>query len=347
MTGVFNNSQRGVALLAVLWLTVALSFMAMATAHLVRAEVDAVSNQMASEHGYYLARGGIDAAIYAIQGLNISPTQGDVVLPAQFIPGKRWLAFEFPGGAAVVEVMPENAKINVNQATPEQLTTIFNALGVAPAESESMAAAIVEWRSPRTSEVPTIMDQYYSSLPQPYAARHAALSQVEQVMPVRGMSRDLFFGSYQRDPGGRWRKPPALSDLLTTQPTGAINPNYASYEVLRSLRGWSDAMAAAVVSARQTEPFRNVQELQSAVPVLGDVADLTSLSFGVGPAFTLTATGILPGSGVRRSVRALVLLDARLPLGFRITGWWDDWPAPQDLPAVSSIRPIRRSSKQS
>ena len=43
-----DGNQRGVALLAVLWLAVALSFMGMATAHMVRTEVDAVSNQIDS-----------------------------------------------------------------------------------------------------------------------------------------------------------------------------------------------------------------------------------------------------------------------------------------------------------
>ena len=42
----FRDEDRGVALLAVLWLSVALSLIAMTTAYLVRTEAAAVSNHV-------------------------------------------------------------------------------------------------------------------------------------------------------------------------------------------------------------------------------------------------------------------------------------------------------------
>jgi DNA uptake protein ComE-like DNA-binding protein len=328
-----------VALLAVLWLTVALSFMAMATAHLVRTEVEAVSNQIESEREYFLARGGIDAAVYAIERNTTNPTASDGTQPSEFIPGKRWLGFDLGGGSTIVEVVPEEAKLNVNQATPEQLARFFSALGESPDESASLAAAIVDWRSPRSAGIPTPLDEYYAALPKPYNPRHALLSTVDELMPVRGMSQELLFGRAERNSAGKWKRWPPLSDLLTTQVTTAsINPNYASVEVLQSLPGWSDSMAADVIAARKVAPFNNLQELITAVPsLIGSQAAAAPLVFTQGPVVTLTSTGVLPGSLVRRSVRALVVLDGHLPMGYRITGWWDDWPTPQDLPAIGNI----------
>lgn len=327
--------QRGVALLAVLWLAVALSFMGMATAHMVRTEVDAVSNRIDWERGYYLARGGIESAVYSIARFTVVPSNplDGSVTPSQFVPGKRWLQYTFPGGTCDVEIVPEQAKLNINFATPDQLAALFVVLGLSPNDSLQLAAAIADWRTPRTSEAGSTWDLYYASLVQPYLARHAPIERLEELLPVKGMSRDLFFGRVEKTPGGPWQKWPPFADLLTAQASpAAVNPNYAPYEVLRSLPGWSDSMAAEVIAARSRTPFRTIEELQSAEPQIAISGSLASLTFAAGPVYTLTATGYLPGSGVRRSVRALVQIDPSIPLYHRVFGWWDDWPAANEFP---------------
>jgi type II secretory pathway component PulK len=322
--------ERGVALLAVLWLAVALSFMGMATAHMVRTEVTALSNQMDAQRSYYLARGGIEAAVYSIaHPLEVQPeVAGLPIPPSAFTIGKRWLQFEFPGGSCMVEVVPENAKLDVNQAPAQQLAALFGSLGLSANDSLDLAGAIAHWRSPRGSDADTPLDAFYAGTPEPYLARHAALKQVDELLPVRGMSRSLFFGHMERTRGGQWQKWPPLSDLLTAQSTGnAINPNYAAYEVLRVLPGWNDDLASAVLAARRSTPFRSLLDFQRAVPEISAV--LAPITLQEGPAYTLTATGFLSGSGVHRSVRALVVIGPSQPLYHRVLGWWDNW-SPQN-----------------
>ena len=328
------NNQRGVALLAVLWLTVALSFMGMTTSYLVRTEIESVSNRIEAQRSYYLARGGIEAAIYSIVHSPRTPVTDPGVdgRPGDYRPGQRRLDYkfpseEFPGGFSQVEVVPENAKLNINLATPEQLAALFFSLGLPADRSLEMAAAIVDWRSPRTSDVGSLFDLFYSSLPRPYTARHAPLEHMEELLPAKGMSRSLFFGRVEYNPEDRLRKWPPLADLLTAQPAGsAVNPNFAPYEVLRVLPGWNDAMAASAVAARTAAPFRSMEELRIAVPETSTVVGLAPLTLAQGPVYTLTATGSLPGSGVRRSVRALVRVGPNLPLYHQVLAWWNDWP---------------------
>ncbi|MBI4465013.1 MAG: general secretion pathway protein GspK, partial [Acidobacteria bacterium] len=328
------TEQKGVALLAVLWLATALSVMAMATSYLVRTEVEAVRNQIEAQRGYYLARGGIEAAVYSLaRSASLQP--GSYVQQDEVLPGQRWLRFDFPGGSCVVEIMPENAKLNVNQAPPEQLAVLFGALGLSDSESAELAEAVVDWRSPVGLNAASTLDAYYAGLPQPYGARHAPVEHLEELLPVRGMSRDVFFGRVEQNPQGDWQKWPPLADLLTTETTfGMMNPNYAAYEVLRALPGWNEALAAAVVAARTASPFRSLAELQSAVPAVASVGLLSPLTFAQGPTYTLTATGILGGSGVRRSVRGLVRIAPNLPLYHRVLGWWDDWPFAHEPPEM-------------
>lgn len=333
------QKQKGVALLAVLWLAGALSVMALTTAYLVRTEVEAANNRIEAQRGFYLARGGVEAAVYSMAQSaipSLSTGEGST-RQAEFIPGQRWLRYEFPGGSSVVEVIPETAKLNVNLISAEQLAALFASLGVGANESLELAAAIVDWRSPRASGVANPFDLYYAGLPQPYLPRHAPLEQLEELLPVQGMSRELFFGRVEESPEGQWRQRPALADLLTAEVTaGAVNPNYAADEVLRVLPGWTDAVAAEVVRARAGTPFRSLADLEAAVPQIATVASLAPLSFVQGPVYTLTATGFLPNSKVRRSVRAVVRVGLNLPLYHRVLAWWDDWPAPNKIPEDGS-----------
>lgn len=333
------SKQQGVALLAVLWLVVALSAMAMALSYLARTEIEAAGNQIEAQRSYYLARGGMEAAVYSLtrsampSSLLASTAPGE-----QFLPGQRWLRFDFPGGTSWVEVSPENAKLNVNLASPEQLTALFEALGLPAAESLELAEAIVNWRSPRASDVATAGDLFYASLPEPYPARHAPLEQLEELLPVKGMSRELFYGRLEKTPEGQWRRRPSLADLLTTENTfGMVNPNYAAPEVLQALFGWDPILAGAVVQARMRGPFASLTELQAAVPALPLDTAATPLTFSVGPVYTLTATGLLPDSAVRRSARALVQVGADLPLSHRVLAWWDDWPWSSEPPVGTEL----------
>ena len=328
------NNQHGVALLAVLWLTVALSFMGMTTSYLVRTEIEAVSNQIEAQRSYYLARGGIEAAVYSIvRSASTPPTApGADGRPGDYRAGQRWLDYtfpseEFPGGFSRVEAVPENAKLNINLATPEQLAALFFSLGLPAGRSLEMATAVVDWRSPRTSDAGSLFDLFYSSLPRPYTARHAPLEHMEELLPVKGMNQSLFFGRVEHSSEDRLRKWPPLADLLTAQTVGsAVNPNFAPYEVLRVLPGWNDTMAASAVAARTAAPFRSMQELRLAVPEISTVTGLAPLTLAQAPVYTLTATGSLPESGVRRSVRALVRVGPNLPLYHQVLAWWNDWP---------------------
>ncbi len=323
-----HTAQQGIALLAVLWLTAALSAMALTTSYLVRTEIEAVTNRIEGEQMRFLARGGIEAAVDAILRSTILQ-RPDEERPV-FVLGQRWLAQEFPGGRCAVEVMPENAKLNVNQAPPEQLAALFRALGVPATESAELALAIADWRSARTSDAGSVFDAYYAALPQPYRARHAPFEQLEELLPVRGMSRELFFGRIERSAEDEWTRKPPLADLLTAAPMsgGGVNVNYAAREVLEALPGWNQALAAQVVELRERTPFETPVGLQGAVPGSGR----TAVSAVQSPFYTLTATCIHPDSGTRRSVRAMVGITPTDTMGHQVLGWWNDWPFANEPP---------------
>jgi len=320
-----TRCQRGVALLAVLWLSVALTLIAMTTAYLVRTEASAVGNHVESERAAFLARGAVQAGIYAIlrRGSDDAAVGGTSLLQSHD-PSQRWLRFDFDSGSAAVEMVPENAKLNINQASREQLEALFLLLGKPGNECSELAAAIVEWRSPRASSVQSPLDMFYAGLPNPYQPRHAPFEELEELLVVKGMDRDLFFGQVSVPTAGNGERTPPLADLLTTEPTfGIVNIRQSAREVMLVLPGWDESLAAAVIQARQRN---GLGTLMNAVPALSRVVGLSTLTESPGLSYTLTATVRMRDSAIQRSVRARIRLDTAAPMGFQVTGWWEDWP---------------------
>src|SRR5580692_5367120 len=117
-----NLPHSGSALLAVLWLTAALSAIAFSVASTVRAETERTSTALDSLRAYYLATGAINRAIVRIEwGPSYRNPDGSSMYGANGQGPLTIMQFEFPTGSAVVNLIPETAKLNVNQAPAEQL----------------------------------------------------------------------------------------------------------------------------------------------------------------------------------------------------------------------------------
>ena len=317
----------------------ALTMIAMTTAYLVRTEAAARSNQIEAERAAYLARGGVQAAIYALLRPAATPAAGESGLIQRFRAGQRWLQFDFQEGSCRVEVAPENAKLNVNVASIDQLAALFILVGWPAAESQELAAAIADWRSPRASSVASAFDLYYAALDQPYAASHAPFRELDELLAVKGMSRDLFFDQIGMSPAGVRKRTPPLADLLTTEPNyGGVNLVYAANEVLRVLPGWDESLASSVVEARARAGAGTLAEL---VPGLSAAMSLSEVTVSPGFDYTLTATAQARDSAVRRTVRARIRLDSTAPMGFRVLGWWSDWPWSPEAPGGEGAEGLR------
>lgn len=195
-----NRTTRGSALLAVLWLAAALSAIAFALANTVRGETERTSTEVDAMRAYYLASGGIDRALLWMQwGQQYRNPDGT---PRYFVAPMPLLHFEFPTGAADVEIIPESSKININEAQPIQLLALLASLGVPPDRAQMIVRGIVDWRSRTPGGAFTDFDQYYLSLAPTFRARHASFEEIEELLVIRGMTPELFYGRYDKAPDG-------------------------------------------------------------------------------------------------------------------------------------------------
>src|SRR5580765_2784978 len=110
-----RTEKRGSALLAVMWLSLALSAIAFSVASTVHGETERVSTAVDGIRSYYLATGAVERAILYLQWGRTMPASDD---NPYYHPGRPVLRMSFPTGEAEVEVVPETAKYNLNKAPP-------------------------------------------------------------------------------------------------------------------------------------------------------------------------------------------------------------------------------------
>jgi type II secretory pathway component PulK len=111
-------------------------------------------------------------------------------------------------------------RIDVNKADLEALLRLTG--------SQQVAESIVTWREP----VPSADDAYYLALPQPYVPRHGSFETVGELLLVRGVTPDMFFGKAGQ---------PGLVDLCTVE---SISPNTDAQGDMRTglneFRNWGE-----------------------------------------------------------------------------------------------------------
>jgi general secretion pathway protein K len=300
------NPRRGGALLAVLWLSAALAAIAFSVAATVRAEVDRASTLLDSTRARYLAAGAVERAlVYILRGpMRASPDGRQ----AAFAPESPVLPMSFATGEAVVEIIPETARLSLNQGKPEDFTRLLGAIGVELSQAREIALAIVDWRSPAPGGV-GLFDAFYLSRTPSFRARHASFEEVEEVLFVKGMTPEIFYGTWRPTPDGRLARTSAFRDCVSVY--GAVDQfdiNSSDPALLVSI-GIPPQVVDQIVQARRLQPFTTRAQLAGVQAIAGPAG--SRLTLGGNTIYTLRATARprLPSgalSEVARSVSATV-----------------------------------------
>jgi general secretion pathway protein K len=278
-------------LLAVLWLAAALTAIAFSLAVTVRGESERAATLAERIRAHYLAQGAVQRAILTT-----------LSKPNQIVPPRT--VFAFPTGGAIVEAIPETARLNLNEGRPEQFAALLLALGVEPQRAQVIAAAILDWRSSGGGQ-----DGYYLALRPSFRPRHASFQEIEEVLYVRGMTPEIFHGTYTRDPQGRLIRLGAFKDCISVWGvTSGFDINHSEPALLASL-GIPPPALARLLEIRNQRPFLNQGDVGQLGAILGPAAG--RLRAGGNTIYTLRATARLrypdgrPGE-VTRTVAATV-----------------------------------------
>src|SRR5262249_36256334 len=138
-----------------------------------------------------------------------------------------------------VEINDEGGKLDLNASSPQVLERLLQNLGMKFEEAHALVAAIEDWRDADSdTRLGGAEDSYYTLLPQPYHAANQDFRSVEELLLVRGVTPEMFYGRYSVNAAGKVTRQWGLVDCLTVHSHAtAVNINYAPYPVLLALPG--------------------------------------------------------------------------------------------------------------
>ncbi len=193
-------------MLAVLWLTAALSAIAFSIADTVRAEAERGIANQESTRAYYLARGAVERGLFLLRN-NDDNSGGN---PAERFAARRRLYFQEELGDTLIEFISERGKLPLRSLNPQLLNTLLLTLG----ESPDSASAIVQQAFSAAPAHLAGIAQNSQGL-SAFRPSFASMENVEELLLVPGITTELLYGRYSRMPDGSLINLGGLADFLS------------------------------------------------------------------------------------------------------------------------------------
>ena len=248
-----RGDERGFALLAVLLVLGILGVLGAEFAYSMRLEASAVRGYKDGIIAGYLAEAGVAQAAKEIIGdwaIVTADPEGELSFFTRdrvLIPHPHRTEVPLGAGYFNYRLRDEEALLNVNTSQPGRVEALLEALGVQKVQRDQIIDSIQDWRDPNDEHRANgaESEDYYLKLPVPYRARNANLDSTAELLQIRGITPELFYGADGR---------PGLRDVVTVRSVGQININTAGPVVLRGL-GLSEAEITTVLQTRRDTPY--------------------------------------------------------------------------------------------
>jgi len=209
-----RSRQAGAALILVLWTFTVLSALAAEFARAMRQEAQSTRNFKEDTVSRYVAVAGLNEAILAIQAFNgefdneddlddepgAQEEEEDARTQAirSLLEGRGdWVEGTFNGIKYEVRAVDEGGKIPLNATAVDEelLRRIMDNLGYEELVASTVADSILDWRDEDDlHRVEGAEDDYYDGLKRPYQSKDAPFSAIEELLFVRGVTREMFHG---------------------------------------------------------------------------------------------------------------------------------------------------------
>lgn len=232
------RDQGGVALVLVVWILAILSVVAGEFIFSSRLRILVERNRRDQDQSYALAVAGYHAALGRLGEDLVSLSLGEdgkLLLHAERgDEGEPAELSEEPLGEGTYSfrIQDEDGKIDINSQRRPSLSALLKEAGHKPGqERDILVDSILDWvDSDRDHHLNGAEEDYYRGLEQPYSCKDGPFDTAEELLLVRGMREEYFFGGEE---GENTFLP--LRDFITPYPV-SFNPDTASEEVLRALR---------------------------------------------------------------------------------------------------------------
>jgi general secretion pathway protein K len=297
------RDRRGFALIAAIWLMVALSALGLEVALLARTRRLSAANAVEGERARAAAEAGLEHA-----RARLTHRLADAPDPAVDAPSARdpWRAFdrELPDTIALddarylVRLDDASSRVSLNVASEAQLRRLFAALRIDAGTAHQLAQSIADWRdADDVVRVRGAEQAAYLAAGLPTLPRNAPLVTVEELRDAYGMTHAIFT---------------AVSPHVTVRGSGQVNVNTAGRAVLLSLPGVGEETAAAALRLRAAGvAISSLEQLAAALTpgarneLLDAAAELLPMVTFETRELEVTSEGWVAGSPVRSRVSGL------------------------------------------
>ena len=350
----------------VLWVLMLLSVIVGEFCYAMRTEVNVTRNFKEQTQGYYIALGGLNRAIGELVRNEFIPeksastttgSEGSSSAESPFGPAKssagnekdaedveadasRWrINSQIPPialGEGHFEVMigNESGKVDINKAGEALLKTMMASLDIEQHEKDIIVDSILDWRDENNlHRMNGAEDDYYRSLPEPYECKDADFDSIEELLLVRGVTKEIYLTRLKdMVTVSKPKSAPSKTSMRSkragvyrkeTAELNKININAASRGVLLSLPSMTEELVQAIMDYRKEADFKSLTDISA---VLGsEVYNAISpyLTLNLSPFFTITSVGKLNDSKIKSGVDVMVEIDKSFPSGYRIVKWRD------------------------
>ncbi len=293
-----TKNHEGVALLLVLWVLAILMVIVISFSLLTRADLTSTLAYSKGVEKKFLAEAGIHRAIseifYRKDDTSLQeegPWKGD---------GRPYRE-EAGGGSYVVRMTDETGKVDINSAPDIVLKRLLENHGVGSEEATIIVDSLMDWKDPDDLyRLNGAESDYYQSLEEPYSAKNGPFETPEELILVRGMTRDLLYGSGDKE---------GIIGLLTVNAgSSRINVKAAPKEVLMAVPGMTEVAADAIIAYRSEQEIRNLRDIQG-IAGAGYALMARYITATDGRAFTVDSTGYREGESWGYPIRATVVIE--------------------------------------
>lgn len=291
-----SRRQQGVALVIVLLMISIIVALTIQLSRETRSQAYGAANVADRLQLQYVARSGLNVA-EALLLADKNPFDALTEVWANTDPLSIQSAAFFPNGSFRLVITDEGGKIPLNHLLAgtgfnAQIRDLLLRLLTGPTfkleqrRAEGIIDAIKDWVDADEEVTGDGAEgAYYAGLARPYGAKNAALDCIEELLMVKGMSRELFYGTGQT---------PGLRNYVTVFGDGRININTAPKPVLRALTAEITDEDVELLDAYRRSAGNDLadaawyQKIRRATP-LAIPASLISVKSDV---FSITALGI-------------------------------------------------------
>ncbi len=304
--------EQGVALIIVLWIFIFLFAVAFNFTANVREEAQAAHRFNEDTEGYYLAVAGFQRGLYEYLRPQQQPQQLGERLPEKTQPGffdGSWREENLGDGAFKVRLVDEGGKINLNRADETLLRRIFTNLAVEEPRRTILVDSILDWIDAddlhRTNGAES---DYYQALAPAYSAKNGPFTMIEELLWVRGVTPELFFGAAaQRTGSGSEGRRTGLRQIFTVDsPIDRVNLRTAPAEVIQALMGMPPEKSRDFIEERRKLSDKTIGDLLSLLGVGAGDTSMQMFVFTNPSVVSIEAEGKQRGTTAPRRVKGVV-----------------------------------------